>query len=362
MYALLSVPLSTGRVVLIDVPTSIENAQDNHSRIRSCTPVAQPFESTEPKGVKLARVKATKAQESLNWEQGLEANLAQALVALTAHVQRYDLKWCLPRLLTDGDAWENFNQLSGAGTIVPVVLSNISWGNQFANLGEVQNATVVNPSCHSTIIGIRDRQYIVPSRATFICGSIEAGLLAFNAMRRSFDVVLMDPPWDNRSVRRSRSYQTSEAQNHDPFVQTIPILEQHLAPSGVVAVWVTNKARVRNQVIQALHHIGLELRGEWTWLKVTSSGEPVTNLNGVWRKPYETVLLFLHKTDHRTLQHQVIVATPDLHSRKPSLKNLLEDILPEKYDGLELFARHLTKGWFAWGLEVLKYQDTRLWA
>jgi N6-adenosine-specific RNA methylase IME4 len=364
MCALLSVPLPKGCVVLIDVPSSIEHAQDSHLRIKSCTPLAQPFESTEPKGVKVARVLATKDEDSLIRDGVLEADLAQALTTLTARAQRYDLKWCLPRLLTEDDALESPQEtslFSNAVTTVPVVLSNLSWGNQFASVDEVQNATVINPSCCSTILGIQDRQYIVPGRSSFIWGTIEAGLYPFKATRRSFDVVVMDPPWDNRSVRRSRSYQTSENQSRDPFMQTIPIIEQHLALSGVVAVWVTNKARVRNQVIQALQDIGMELRSEWTWLKVTSSGEPVTKLDGVWRKPYETVLLFLHKTDPRALQRQMIIAVPDLHSRKPSLKHLLKEILPEKYEGLELFARYLTEGWFSWGLEVLKYQDTRAW-
>ena len=33
----------------------------------------------------------------------------------------------------------------------------------------------------------------------------------------------------------------------------------------------------------------------------------------------------------------------------------------EKYEALEIFARNLTSGWWAWGNEVLKFQSDECW-
>lgn len=364
MHALAS--LSGGRVVLIDLPSSLQAAQNSARRVRSCTPLADPYPSTEPKGTKLARVLDGKDQRQLDRERLLEAELSHALAVLGAHLQHSGVPWCLPRLLADLNCDQLSTQppsvqYSRTATAVPVVLSPLEWGNTFSLLSDIEGSVVANPSLHNTIICVLGVRYIVPSQSSFVHGSIQQGLPALGQTVARFDLVLMDPPWDNRSVRRAAAYHTSESQDEDPFIQTLPVLRRALADNGLLAIWVTNKARVRAQVIEALRNLCFELRGEWTWLKVTSSGAPVTSLDGVWRKPYESLLLFLRRTDPRSVPTRTIVAVPDFHSRKPSLKCLLEELLPMDYAALELFARGLTAGWMSWGLEVLKYQDMSLW-
>jgi N6-adenosine-specific RNA methylase IME4 len=103
---------------------------------------------------------------------------------------------------------------------------------------------------------------------------------------------------------------------------------------------------------------------EWTWVKVTSSGLPVTALTGSWRKPFETLLLGKLLRPGKpvpSLSRKIIIATPDVHSRKPNIRQLLEADLPANYKGLEVFARNLTAGWWAWGDEVLKFQHMEHW-
>lgn len=56
------------------------------------------------------------------------------------------------------------------------------------------------------------------------------------------------------------------------------------------------------------------------------------------------------------------VVGPRAHSRKPLLLSLLKPFLPANALYLELFARCLVKGGTAWGNQVLKFQDTKLFA
>lgn len=183
-----------------------------------------------------------------------------------------------------------------------------------------------------------------------------------------FDFILLDPPWPNRSVRNAKIYHTSALQQEEhPFHQAIPIIDRHLSRSGIAAIWITNKRAVRKLVLHSMQNLGLELFEEWIWLKTTIYGEPVTPLDGLWRKPYELLLLFRHDLstgekvlplqEYPTVKRRLVVAVPDLHSRKPCLKELLTPLLPKGYRALEIFARNLTAGWWSWGDEVLKFNE-----
>ena len=199
-----------------------------------------------------------------------------------------------------------------------------------------------------------------------------------------FDLILLDPPWQNRSVRRSKRYHTTAShsgrryEDSDPLIPLEESLGQHIAPGGLVGCWITNKAKVREKALQLFDSWGVELEEEWVWLKVTSNGDPVTELGGVWRKPYEVLLLgrkSLNDEDvrerkrvrvgeERKVRKTLLVAVPDLHSRKPNLKELIEPMIPHlrEYRALELFARNMTAGWWAWGDESLKYNWTDIWS
>ncbi|KAL8821325.1 MAG: hypothetical protein Q9191_007334, partial [Dirinaria sp. TL-2023a] len=243
----------------------------------------------------------------------------------------------------------------------------------------------------------RRATYLLPPQSTFLLSAIgprttsafsTAALTLLpdstpSAGPGQFDFVLLDPPWSNRSVRRSRRYSTMKSRGvesdcggmMDPM-RALGMLGQHIAPGGLVGCWITNKPAVREAALAAFREWGVELVEEWVWLKVTSMGQPVTELGGVWRKPYE-VLMLGRKRMHQQMDGDVevegcrvgkvkkklIVAVPDLHSRKPSLKELVEPLVPDPrhYRALEVFARNLTAGWWAWGDECLKYNWDGYW-
>ena len=108
---------------------------------------------------------------------------------------------------------------------------------------------------------------------------------------------------------------------------------------------------------------GLEVAAEWVWVKVTTQGEAMFDVDGWYRKPWEKLLIARRKRRgaERVVADKVIVAVPDLHSRKPNLRKVFAEVFGKEYVGLELFARNLTQGWWSWGDEVLKFQEEQWW-
>jgi len=150
-------------------------------------------------------------------------------------------------------------------------------------------------------------------------------------------------------------------------------LDTLIAPSGLVGMWITNKPAVRSLVLGSgglFESLNVGLIEEWIWVKTTTDGQPVTALDGLWRKPYEVLLLARAPqnplqvvTEATEIKRRVIVGVPDIHSRKPCLKSLIELYMPDRnnYKALEIFARHLVAGWWSWGNEVLKFNWQGYW-
>lgn len=124
---------------------------------------------------------------------------------------------------------------------------------------------------------------------------------------------------------------------------------------GFVGIWITNKPKFRAYVLETLFPSWrVEPVGEWVWLKITTTGEPMFDLESSMRKPYE-ILLFGQRTSNSSrkkrkrkrevdgdeehaavllenpsdgmttaklsvIPRKTILAVPDLHSRKPCIK------------------------------------------
>lgn len=237
--------------------------------------------------------------------------------------------------------------------------------------------------------------YIIPEAARYLLGSISQQREAFLAAvpPASLDLIVLDPPWPNRSAQRKRkrrgggggdsaaAYQTAgDAAAVRELLSLVPVASR-LAADGLVAVWVTNSPSRSADLLVGPRGIfsqcwDVELVGEWIWLKVTSRGEPVVPLASAWRKPWERLLIARKRrttapaaggeTRRRAIPTKVIVTAPDVHSRKPNLRRLFEEepgLLPPdgEYCAMEVFARNLTAGWWAWGDQVLLFQHRDHW-
>lgn len=209
---------------------------------------------------------------------------------------------------------------------------------------------------------------VIAEGSFYLQGTVSSERSRFLIAAPKFDFIVMDPPWPNRSVRRKRgSYHTAnDLAEIRETLSLIPV-PSHLTAEGLVAVWITNKGSVLELLTSPrglFAEWGLELVGEWTWLKVTTAGEPMVDVGSTWRKPWERLLIAKKRGVEMTRlpsHGRVLVSVPDLHSRKPNLRPLFEDILPPRYRGLEVFARNLTAGWWSWGDEVLKFQQPEHW-
>lgn len=413
-------------VTLLDIPQSISLSQGtlmhpNQSlKIISTPPLQNPFPSLEPKS-EAARAKVIRTIGP-NIETGFPSSLLHEALEEIKETFKVKGDWCLPRQLPKrlvesaqrqakrrhedypGDeevsnlmmvtelgsrVFSTFNGRQRKASSKSRLVLGKSTVNGFPDELEIMYIPVHNPHPAPTQIFIETKatRYLVPPGAVCYSGNIDdfsasdfsdAAQSFYSTPSASagpgqFDFIVMDPPWNNRSAKRSGLYDTMH-QTRTPFDSLQDMLGKHIAPQGLIACWITNKAVARTLTLQAFETWGVELMEEWAWLKTTTTGIPMTEIHGLLRKPYEILLLGkqIHSSIERRdekrsskyeIRKRVIVAVPDLHSRKPSLKELIEPLMPNpaEYRALEIFGRHLTAGWWSWGNEAMKHNYLGCW-
>lgn len=201
--------------------------------------------------------------------------------------------------------------------------------------------------------------YLIPPRSSFIMGSMTDNSLQqlseHVSLSDGVDLIVIDPPWPNKSVHRSSKYETQDI--YDLF--SLPISDM-IKDDTLVAIWVTNKPKFRTFIIKKLFPSWqLECVSEWVWLKLTTQGECIFPIDSEHKKPYEQLIIGQRKKTSTIPEKHIIASVPSLrHSRKPPLQDVLIPFLSnkEKPVCLEMFARCLTPGWISWGNECLKFQ------
>lgn len=175
----------------------------------------------------------------------------------------------------------------------------------------------------------------IPPLSAFLLGDCQDAESFHKATRTfashqegKFDLILLDPPWPNKSARRKSSYSTKHHlyELYDLLIDMD--LQTRLQPGGYVAIWITMNAAIRRLVLEGnrlFERLNVALVEEWTWLKVTEKGEPSVSINSVWRKPYETLLIGQAPTNTKAfaeaspeIAKRTIIGVPDTHSRKVS--------------------------------------------
>lgn len=452
----------------------------------STPPLETPFPSTEPKS-HAARAKVLEripTSEQRFHGEFIRPLVESALAVLQNEYQIRGGRWCLPRRVRDDESQHQLNasappagrqfnsvrkrrkediseadhEAQGAGedevsqVMPPVILSSTAI-NSFESMSELNDSIVKNVSSESVTLVIRSMshpdghistEYIIPPRANFILctlpisqpetshySKIVAIPHPIPAIRQDqkFNLLLFDPPWPNRSVRRSKHYQINDYSEMEILTQRLrDILRTHAYHTGqspienfairtsqhdgdaqsrmsLAAIWITNAEKARRAAYDALTGTGFRVAEEWVWVKTTVDGQPISAVDGLWRKPYEilvigradygggTVDLSFAATTESSSSHgddllginpagikrRVIAAVPDLHSRKPNLKDVFErvffmegygngssecnklDASVQSYSVMEVFARNLTAGWWSCGNEVLKFNASECW-
>jgi N6-adenosine-specific RNA methylase IME4 len=200
---------------------------------------------------------------------------------------------------------------------------------------------------------------------------------------RLFDVVLLDPPWGNKSVQRGHMYSTLSS----AAVAALDV-GRLCAPSAIVAVWVTNNERLIAdvrvcasemvsvsvcvcvwvwvcvcvcvvwvgvmllQVLQGtlacdrciaslafnpppltcarkeilFRRWGVKPVAEWLWAKANTDGTLVSDLHSTHHRPYEILMIGTRGEPAAPVPrwHTIISVPSAHHSRKPSVHRLLE--------------------------------------
>jgi N6-adenosine-specific RNA methylase IME4 len=337
-------------VVVVDVPRSVELAQvaPGHDgpgrRLLSSKPLDEPWQA--PRSGKARSASAVTSQpHSAAIDELMTRETARA--ALQETRLAYAGPWCLPRIQKTLKAED-------------------------AESAEAPSKRKSSEAGSRDQIGTDDQDDSppphIPAESQYLLGSIEDQREAFSRTAPSFDLIILDPPWPSRSVRRKRDGYTTAygMQDIDDLLSLVPV-GGHLKPDGLVAVWVTNKPAVIDLLKSqggVFDRWGLEPVAEWIWVKVTRTGEPVVDLDSTWRQPWERLVLARRKggSARPTIARKVIFGVPDLHSRKPNLRPLFEDVFVQGCIGLEVFARNLTCGWWSWGNQVLMFQQRHHWA
>ncbi|KAI0109538.1 MT-A70-domain-containing protein [Nemania sp. FL0031] len=341
---------SDGVAVVIDIPRSLEEAQvlpgkTITRRIVSCNPRETPWQVPEPKKTHITKSASPSAAiAELMTLESVKAALEQVRA-------NYGGPWCLPRVTRNQAANESGPIRTGA----TVTQSQKRKHKMSSPASEKEDKEAVPTSLY------------IPERSHSLLGTISSKRGAFLQSAPQFDLIILDPPWPSRSVKRkSDRYATvRDMEEARELLSQIPVAS-HLKHDGLVAIWVTNKAAITDLLTAPggiLAEWGLEPIGQWIWLKVTSAGEPILEIESLWRKPWERLLIArkIGSTVLLPVSTKVILGVPDIHSRKPSLRSLFQEILPKDYIGLEVFARNLTAGWWSWGNEVLFFQQGHHW-
>ncbi|KAK1087551.1 hypothetical protein LTR33_000994 [Friedmanniomyces endolithicus] len=361
-------------VALIDIPRSIAAAQGTvqhpcHKLLLSNEPLRVPFPSNEPKSA------AAKAKLcSGDAEQNLHREYASICVGALAEVKaKWSGEWCLPRPFVTGKLATKRKLDDERPKAQMTAMSAVQPSELYQTL-----LPESDDDGNSRILTVTD-QGITPS-ATLVANLNERPIFLPD-MSKTFDFILLDPPWPNRSVKRTHQTAGSTyniATNHREIEDLLlgMDLDMLMADECLVGVWITNKQAVRELVLNEgglFDSWGVQLVEEWIWLKTTGQGEPVTPLDALWRKPYEVLLLGRRRRIDRThgsndpaevdIMRRVLMGVPDLHSRKPCLKELIEPLLPssDDYRALEVFARYLVTGWWSWGDECIKFNSGYCW-
>jgi len=358
----------SGCVVLLDIPSSISSPPG--LRLCSSSPPKTRYVLPEPKDNSLN-------QSSVESTDEIRTSILEAL----EHIYKnYSGPFLLPRITLEAgakitgelDFHESVLLLQNPGpssspeflNLAPEQepatedvddISDIYSAPVFSKSGAWRTLTILHPAPR--------KHFYIPPNSSFLLSDFQTSIPAFTAISthlRKFHLVLLDPPWPNRSAARNKTYTTLNRFDIQQL-QSIPLSQTLVPPDsvsgikgGLVGIWITNKPKFRTFVLESLFpRWGVELVGEWVWVKITSSGEPIFDMESRMRKPYE-VLMFgraresvggdgvsRHAVKERrpekgeaggcggggvgdaameVFPRKIILAVPDFHSRKPCIK------------------------------------------
>ncbi|KAM3304744.1 methyltransferase-like protein 2 isoform X1 [Capsicum chacoense] len=258
----------------------------------------------------------------------------------------------------------------------------------------VFNNLVANEGNNDMEAELFNHKYIIPKRSCFYMSDLQQidSLIPADS-DCGFNLIVIDPPWENGSARQKVRYPTLP----NRYFLSLPVKELCHTSGALLALWVTNREKLRDFVENDLFpKWGVTYAASFYWLKVKANGILTGELDLFHHRPYECLLLgyckgkvglsyalelpllkrILFFTSPCLLQdthsgkltrmnpipdNRVFISVPGDYSRKPPIGELLLDYVPGPMPArcVELFAREMIAGWTSWGNEPLHFQDSR---
>lgn len=271
----------------------------------------------------------------------------------------------LQRALADAHA-ELLGDETGLAALQPVVASYSQPQDIPAQRDSLQltpGSLHLNTTDDVQIAGTSDGEDILlPARCSFILGDvrkIHSGDGVTSAALGQFQLIVMDPPWENKSVARSKKYTTF---HHSELLKIdVPALAD--PDECVLGIWVTNRPQYNAFILETLlPQWGFTLHDTWFWLKVCVNGDLVTPIESSHRLPFEKMVVAYRCADperrralveHLGEDPKLLLSIPLRHSWKPPPERFFDEaVVAKDARKLELFARELRPRWTSVGNEV----------
>ncbi|CAN0922087.1 Methyltransferase-like protein 2 [Linum grandiflorum] len=232
----------------------------------------------------------------------------------------------------------------------------------------VFNNVVINEAGIEVEAEFMSRKYVIPRESCFYMsdlGQIRSLIPADTSS--GFNLILIDPPWENASAHQKLMYPTLPSR----YFLSLPIKQLVHSDGALVALWVTNRERLRRFVEEELFPSwGVTYAATIFWLKVKPDGSLTSDLDLFHHRPYECLLLgycdgkgggseLLQKMG--PIEDKIVISIPGDYSRKLPVGELVQKHVPSSGTPrcIELFAREMMAGWTSWGNEPLRFQDSR---
>lgn len=92
-----------------------------------------------------------------------------------------------------------------------------------------------------------------------------------DCLKEQFDVILLDPPWWNKYIRRKNAHGNQGYQMmYNLDLSVIPV-DDILSPEGLVIVWCTNSPQHLKDLREEIFpKWGVRFLTKWYWLKVSN--------------------------------------------------------------------------------------------
>lgn len=223
-----------------------------------------------------------------------------------------------------------------------------------------------------------DGNFIIPQATCFYNYNVDQLTALLPQLHPSYDLIILDPPWRNKYIRRlKRTKQSLGYSMLDNDQLALLPIDQLTHENSLVAIWCTNST-LHQQALETvlLPRWRLRLLHKLRWYKLNTEQQLIRDVQQAdvtKKQPYEMLYLACHadsKAEYASdlKRTEMLLSVPSIiHSHKPPLLEWLRPHLQLLGQGqtnpncLELFARYLQPHFTSIGLEVFKLMDERLY-